>query len=115
MAQTNTQMPIFSKTFDLMVWLLRVTRHFPKIHRHDFTKRLLDALFDLREKLEEANIRRAAARRDSLRQADEALAKLRLYIRIAAKMEWLSKGQYAHVVPMLSEIGKLLGGWIKAT
>ena len=44
---------------------------------------------------------------------DEALAKLRLYIRLAAKMAWLSKGQYAHVVPMLSEIGKLLGGWLK--
>ncbi len=115
MAQQNTPMPIFSKTFDLMVWLLQVTRHFPKMHRHDFTKRLLDAMFEMRENLENANLRRAAARRDSLRQADEALAKLRLYIRLAAKMGWLSKGQYAHVVPMLSETGKLLGGWLKAT
>lgn len=108
------QMPIFSKTYDLLVWLLQVTRHFPKMHRHDFTKRLLDAAFDLREHLEEANLRRSAARRESLRLADEALAKLRLYIRLATKMNWLSKGQYAHVVPLLSEIGKLLGGWFKA-
>lgn len=117
MSETNAppqQMPIFSKTFDLLTWLLHVTRHFPKMHRHDFTKRLLDAAFDLREHLENANLRRAGARRDSLQRADEALAKLRLYIRLAAKMEWLSKGQYAHVVPMLSEIGKLLGGWCKA-
>ena len=49
------QMPIFSKTYDLLVWLLQATRHFPKMHRHDFTKRLLDAAFDLRERLEEAN------------------------------------------------------------
>ncbi|WP_268807822.1 four helix bundle protein [Thiothrix eikelboomii] len=39
-------MPIFSKTFDLLTWLLQVTRHFLKMHRHDFTKRLLDAAFD---------------------------------------------------------------------
>ncbi len=115
MAQINTQMPIFSRTYDLMEWLLHVTRHFPKQHRHDFTKRLLDAMFDLRERLEEANLRRAAARRESLRLADEALAKLRLYIRLAAKMNWLSKGQYAHVAPLLSEVGKLLGGWLKAS
>ena len=114
MSETKAQqMPIFSKTYDLMVWLLTATRHFPKQNRHDFTKRLLESMFDLRERLEEANLRRAAARRESLRLADEALAKLRLYIRLAAKMEWLSKGQYAHVVPMLSEIGKLLGGWVK--
>ncbi|MBY0485107.1 hypothetical protein [Nitrosomonas sp.] len=42
------QMPIFSKTYDFLVWLLQATRHFPKMHRHDFTKRLLDAAFDLR-------------------------------------------------------------------
>ncbi len=115
MQSNNTQMPIFSRTFDLMVWLLQVTRHFPKMHRHDFTRRMLDASFDLRERLEEANLRRAAARRASLLLADEALARLRLYVRLAAKMGWLSKGQYAHAVPMLSEIGKLLGGWFKAT
>jgi four helix bundle protein len=115
MSETKSQqMPIFSKTYDLLVWLLQATRHFPKMHRHDFTKRLLDAAFDLRERLEEANFRRSTARLKSLELADEALAKLRLYIRLAAKMEWLSKKQYVHVVPMLSEIGKLLGGWLKA-
>ncbi|MEE9351157.1 MAG: hypothetical protein V3U78_02760 [Thiotrichaceae bacterium] len=51
-------MPIFTRTYDMLVWVLQVTRHFPKMHRHDFTKRLLDAAFDLRERLEEANLRR---------------------------------------------------------
>ena len=109
------QMPIFSKTYDMLVWLLQVTRHFPKMHRHDFTKRLLDAAFDLRERLEEANIRRGSGRIERLRLADEALARLRLYIRLAAKMGWLNGGQYQHGAAMLVEIGKLLGGWIKAS
>ena len=113
MNEKKQPMPIFTRTYDLLVWLLQVTRHFPKMHRHDFTKRLLDAAFDLRESLELANLRRAAARRDCLRKADEALARVRLYIRLAAKMGWLSAGQYHHVAPMLMEIGKLLGGWMK--
>lgn len=37
MSETKAQqMPIFSKTYDLMVWLLTATRHFPKQNRHDF-------------------------------------------------------------------------------
>jgi len=51
-------MPIFVRTFDFMQWILPVTNHFPKTQRHIFTKRLLDAVFDLRERLEEANHRK---------------------------------------------------------
>ncbi len=108
-------MPIFSKTFDMLVWLLQVTKHFPRANRHDYTKRLLDAAFDFRECIEIANLRRARARLEYLYKADEALAKLRLYVRLAVKMGWLSRSQYAHVAQMGVEIGKLLGGWIKAT
>ncbi len=104
-------MPIFSKTFDLLSWLLPATNHFPRAHRHSFTQRLLDAAFDLRERLEEANIRRGRARFEKLQRADEALARLRVYLRLAAKWEWLSDGQYEHVAVMTAEIGRLLGGW----
>jgi hypothetical protein len=34
---TPTEMPIFSRTFDLLGWLLQVTNHFPRARRHDFT------------------------------------------------------------------------------
>ncbi|MGB4868554.1 MAG: hypothetical protein WBP47_00830 [Candidatus Promineifilaceae bacterium] len=40
---TQAEMPIFSKTFDLFIWLLPITNHFPRAHRHTFTQRLLDA------------------------------------------------------------------------
>ena len=41
------------------------------MNRHDFTKRLLDAAFDLRERIEEANRRQGAARLERLEKADE--------------------------------------------
>jgi four helix bundle protein len=112
---TNQEMPIFTRTFDFLTWLLPATNHFPRAHRHSFTQRLLDAAFDLRERLEEANHRQGAARLERLRQADESLAKVRLYLRLAARWEWLSEGQYQHVAEMVAEIGRLLGGWQKVT
>lgn len=48
---------------------------------------LLNACFDLCECPEIANLRRGAARAKNLHEADEALARLRLYIWLAAKMK----------------------------
>lgn len=56
------EMVIFTRTFDLLSWLLPATENFPRSQRHAFTRRLLDAAFDLRERLEEANMRRGRQR-----------------------------------------------------
>lgn len=107
------EMPIFSKTFDLLTWLLPITNNFPRAHRHTATQRLLDAAFDLRERLEEANLRRGPERLARLQAADEALARLRVYLRLAERWHWLTPGQYQHAAKMLTEVGNLLGGWVK--
>ncbi len=113
MLLAQKEMVIFTRTFDFLTWLLPRTNDFPRAHRHSFTRRLLDAAFDLRERLEEAALRKGAARRERLALADEALAKVRMYLRLAAQWGWLSPGQYRHVSKMVSEIGRLLGGWMK--
>ena len=111
----SQEMPIFTRTFDFLTWLLPITNNFPRAHRHTATRRLLDAAFDLREHLEAANHRMGAERLRLLKLADEDLDNLRLYLRLAARWDWLSPGQYRHVAAMVTEIGKLLGGWTKVT
>ena len=69
---------------------------------------------DLREFLEEAQLRRGPARQERLDRADEALAKVRVYLRLATKLGWQTTDQYHHASQMLIEIGRLLGGWKKA-
>lgn len=112
---TAQEMPIFTRTYDFLTWLLPATNHFPRAHRYTFTQRLMDAAFDLRERLEEANLRKGAERLDRLQLADEALSRVRLYLRLAARWGWLSGTQYEHVSGMVVEIGRLLGGWKKVT
>ncbi len=108
-------MPIFTRIFDFLSWLVPVTNHFPRAQRFSITKRLLDAALDLSERLEEANQRRGQARLERLKLADEALTKVRFYLRLAHRWHWLNPGQYEHAARMLDEIGRLLGGWKKAT
>ncbi len=81
---SSPEMPIFTRTYDLLTCLVPATNHVPPAQRHTVTQRLLDAAFDLRERLEEANIRHGSIRMERLVQADEALARVRLYLRRTA-------------------------------
>ena len=107
--------PIFTKTFDFVTWLLSVTNHFPRSQRFVITRRLLDAALDFQEYLVDANIHRGKARLRKLDLADGELDKVRLYLRLASRWDWLSSGQYGHAARQVTEIGKLLGAWKKTT
>ena len=40
----SNEMPIFTRTFDLLAWLLPATNHFPRAHRHTVTRQLCAGL-----------------------------------------------------------------------
>lgn len=111
----SEEMVIFTRTYDLLTWLLPRAEKFPKAQRFVITKRLQDALLDFQETLYEANAQAGKERLSQLRQADAHLNKLRLYLRLAHDWGWLTAGQYQHVSKMVAEVGRLLGGWIKQT
>ncbi len=111
---SQSEMVIFTRTFDFLAWLTPLTNHFPRAYRHTVTQRLLDAVFDLRERVEIANLRKGRARLEQIELADEALAKVRVYLRLAHHWQWLNNGQYHHAAEQLAEIGRLLGGWQKS-
>jgi hypothetical protein len=82
---TGQEMPIFTRTYDLLMWLVPVTNHSPLAHCHSVIRRLLDAAFDLREWLEEANVCHGSAHIACLVLADEALARVHLYLRLTVR------------------------------
>ena len=109
------EMPLFTRTFDFITWLMAVTNHFPRSQRFVVTKRLVDAALDFQEIIIEANNCWGQARLSRLYQADTALDKVRLYLRLSARWGWLTAGQYQHSAAMVTEMGNLLGGWQKQT
>ena len=104
---------IFSRVFDLLEWLVPKGEVFPRAFRHTVTARLLDAALDLSEQLFDAQSRRGQRRREMLASADATLNKLRLYLRLVHRWQWLSDSQYEHISRMVAEVGRLLGGWIR--
>ena len=103
--------PIFTKTYDLILWLLPATQKFPKDQRFVLAKRIQDSLFGFQEALIAAGMGIEKAR--NLQTADILLRQLQLYMRLSHDMKFITMKQYEHVSRMMIEIGKILGGWRK--
>ena len=110
----SDDMILLTRTFDLLTWLLPKLENFPKIYRTSVTQRMMDAALNFQETLFDAQSQAGTTRQKQLRTADAHLNKLRLYLRLAHHWGWLNDGQYRHISAMIAEIGRLLGGWLKA-
>lgn len=109
-----TEMVIFTRTYDFISWLIPFTQNFPRSQRFVVTGRLQNASLNFQELLIEANAKRGTERKEKLEEADVELLKIRLYLRLCNKWDWIKSGQYQHASKMVAEMGRLLGGWKKS-
>ena len=105
------ELPIFTKTYDLLKWLLPATQKFPNEHRFVLAKKIQESAFELQDALLAAGL--GYVKPHHLQDADVALRRLQLYIRLSHDLKFISIGQYEHVSRMTVEIGRILGGWRK--
>jgi four helix bundle protein len=103
--------PIFTRTYDLVRWLIPLTLKFPRQQRFVLAEAVQKTALRFQELLIEAS--QATETRAKLQQADVELTKLRTHLRLCRDMELLSMGQYEHAARLVSEVGRLLGGWLK--
>ena len=107
------QSPIFTRTHDLLRWLLPATRKFPRDYRFTLAQRLNNRAFALQDALVAASLDEAH-RQEHWLAADVALNGLRKTLLLCLELELLSPGQYRHVSQITAEVGRLLGGWQKS-
>ena len=79
----------------------------------DLRGRLQEIGLGFLDLLLEARKSSAEQRRELLRRADIELDKLRYTVRLSHALELLGPTQYRRASELLSEVGKLLGTWIK--
>jgi hypothetical protein len=107
------QSPIFVKTYDLLVWLIPATTKFPREQRFVLARVIQETALRFQERLIEAGLSQRRNQTRSLVRADVDLTKLRFYLRLCHDLKMMTPRQYQHVAGMVSEIGRLLGGWRK--
>ena len=107
--------PLFVKTHDFNVWLIRHTQRFPKNLRASLSLRIENAALEFQELLMMANSSRDVHRNHYLEQADGRLLGLRVLLRYTIDFELLGSGQYEFASKSLEELGRLLGAWRKVS
>lgn len=103
--------PIFSKTYDLLLWLIPTTLKFPREQRFLLARAIQETALRFQEDLLEAGLSRDRERNRALGRADVNLAKLRFYLRLCRDLQLITLSQYQFVAESVTEIGRLLGGW----
>ena len=93
--------------------LLDRTQKFPKSVRFTFTTRIDNLALDVMERLVEARYAQAGRKKALLREADSALTRLRVLLRLCRDRRYLDRGGFEHVVRNLDEAGRMLGGWTR--
>ena len=104
-----------SRAHDFALWLLELTPRWPKRLRHSLTSRLEEGAVGLIADLAAADTLRGGARLRRLERADARLAALRALLRLAYDLHLLSSGGYREAARRSDEIGRLVGGWERAT
>jgi hypothetical protein len=105
----SQQSPIFVKTEVFMLWLFNHTTKFPKHERFRLAKRLDDSVFGFHE----AILRAAQGDKLYLREAEIQLNQCRAYLRLALGSKYTTPKQHEYAAGHTTELGKLLGGWMK--
>jgi hypothetical protein len=105
--------PIVEKHYQLILWLLPKMANYPKDQRFLLADRTERMLLDILEMLIEAVY--SKERRPILLKVNLKLDVLRFMMRLAFDMQYVSVAQYNHFSQRTLEIGRMVGGWLKAS
>lgn len=105
--------PLFVRTYELLLWLIPQAQKFPRAYRFSLAERIQRLTLDFQDSLVAAGKGKGGERRLWLNKADVQLEQLRVWLRLSQDMHLLTLRQYEHAARLVSEVGRLLGAWLK--
>ncbi len=104
--------PALEKWYQFLLWLTPAVEKFPRTQKFTLGDRIQSAALDVLERLIEATYSRDA--RPLLTAANLGLEKLRFLFRMAADLRLIDLRRYEFAARAIDEVGRLVGGWMKA-
>ncbi len=105
--------PVFVKWFEAVDWILNSVEKFPKSVRFTISSRITNISLDVMERIIEAIY--SKNRVHILDQINLDLEKLRVMFRICHRRKYISVKQYEYIGEIVTETGKMIGGWKKSS
>ena len=107
--------PIMQKLYDFYVLLYQYLRLFPKKDRYSLGQKLDKTTLDVLESLFLIPKTKGPEKISLLARASAKLEVLKVFVRLAKDTQTLDNKKYLQLEQMLVEVGKMLGGWIRAS
>ena len=104
--------PALEKAYQFVLWLVPTVEKFPRNQRFLLGDRIQTTVLQVTEGIVEATYSPQSG--PVLRGVNLALEKLRLLFRLAKDLRYLDLRRYEFAARSIDEIGRLIGGWIKA-
>ncbi len=104
--------PALEKWYQFLRWLVPTVEKIPKAQKFTLGDRIQTSALDVLERLIEATYSRQAAH--LLVAANLGLEKLRFLFRLASDLQLLDLRRYEFAARAIDEVGRLVGGWMKA-
>jgi len=103
---------IKQKVEDTLQYLYIALKHFPKSERFTLCADIKQSTYKVIRLIIQAN--KTKNKLPILYEIDTELDMLRMMIRLSMKLEFMPFKKYEVIINYLSEVGKMLGGWIKS-
>lgn len=103
---------IYQKCYDFALYLFPIVDRFPKYEKFAICSQIKSCVLDMTREVVRAN--KSRNKKPILYDIDVKIEELKFLSRLSHDRKYLSKKSYEHSGKCLSEIGRLLGGWIKS-
>ena len=113
MSQPSTDLIIYKKAEDLLDFVYPVLINFPNAEKFALSQEIKQAFYALLRNIMLANNIRTK-RRLYQEEVDAHLKLLLVLFTVAKKQKYITQKKNVQIQQRLTEIGKLLGGWMKA-
>ena len=101
------------KTYQFLLWLIPAVEKFPRTQKFLLGDRMQTLALDVQESLIEATYSKSPTAH--LLACNLRLEKLRFLLRLAMDLRYLDLKRYEFAAKAIDEIGRLVGGWKKAS
>lgn len=105
---------IFQKTYDLSLWLYPIVNRIPQSHRFVLGREIEERAISMVIAVVEANKKRGAERGAVQKKLSDDLDVIRILLRLAKDLRFVSIRQYASGADKINEIGRMLTAWMES-
>jgi four helix bundle protein len=110
-------MKVYQKWEDMAAYLYIALKSYPKSERFTLAADTARALWKIGTCITRANAvgnNNKSEKRKAVETADISLVELKVLVRMGMRLEFLPLKKYEILAGQITEVGKMIGGWIKS-